>query len=269
MSGEEFAIKFNFQKLWGLGIDEGDIARIAQSLNCPLEWAEEIIMKYKMNTLKHAEMILQGSRIAHLPDNGCQKTIAFIGDSITSDRESYYNIIKTAFSEYKAISLIDAAVSGDRSSNALVCLHERVIKHRPDIVSIMIGTNDIQKSIDSAGICATSTGEYERNLRHIIERLLAEKSSVIINTLPPMDSSFDYSYGEGYRRYEPVNLLEYNAIIRKLSCEYRLVLNDLSEEYAKYSAEKLLLDDGIHLSPFAQCIVAARLFTILIGMLER
>lgn len=268
VSGEEFIIKFNLQKLLGFGIDDSDTTRIAQVLNCPLELVDEITMKYRLNNLKQAEIIVADCNGLDALVKDSEKTIAFIGDSITSDRESYFNIIKVVFKNFKNINFIDAAVSGDRTANALISLRERVLKHKPQIDSIMLGTNDMRKTDDVMGICATSIGEYERNLRHIIERLIQDKVSIIINTLPPMDNnSFDYSYGEGYIKYDCANLIQYNDVIRKLSSEYHLILNDLSEVYSKFTAKELLLDDGIHLSTLAQRQVAANLFHKLVDLI--
>lgn len=266
---EEFSIKFNLQKLLGFGIDDSDTARIAQVFNCPHELVDEVTMKYRLNNVKQAEIILRDSNSLDAIDKDSKKTIAFIGDSITSDRESYFNIIKLVFKNFKNIEFIDAAVSGDRTANALTNLHERVLKHKPQIASIMLGTNDLRKTNDNTGICATSIGEYERNLRHIIERLMQDEISIIINTLPPMDNnSFDYSYGEDYKKYDSTNLIQYNDVIRKLSSEYHLILNNLSEVYSKYTAKEILLEDGIHLNTLAQRQVAAHLFRKLVDLIQ-
>jgi hypothetical protein len=53
------------------------------------------------------------------------------------------NILKDYFSSSRQILFIDAAVSCEKSTEAVFELYPRVLAKEPDIVSIMIGSNGV------------------------------------------------------------------------------------------------------------------------------
>ena len=62
----------------------------------------------------------------------------FLGDSITSDKLSSRKIIKGVFDN----NVFDYAISCSRTINILALINDSLRQVKPDVVSILIGTND-------------------------------------------------------------------------------------------------------------------------------
>lgn len=95
-------------------------------------------------------------------------------------------------------AVINTAVSGATTTSTLNHIGQRLEKYMPDIVSIMLGTND------AAEIEHTTPDEFEANMRMIIEKIRAvNKDAVIILRSPtPMVGIDDDSVFRGPRAIE-------------------------------------------------------------------
>ncbi len=109
----------------------------------------------------------------NVPEYNKLKTlaIAFVGDSITSDRASYMNVLKRIYKNNTNISFIDGAVSGDKSDDAVMKLYLRVLNYKPDIVHIMLGTNDLRRNKDNNSKPCISLDEIKHNLEYLIRTI--------------------------------------------------------------------------------------------------
>ena len=94
--------------------------------------------------------------------SGKQAKIIFLGDSITSDRQSYLNILKQALSGTPDLKLIDLAISAQKSVDLFTGVYPDIIAQRADIAHIMIGTNDVRRIDDERRLYHTSPAEYEK-----------------------------------------------------------------------------------------------------------
>ncbi|NQV27851.1 MAG: hypothetical protein HQ518_26170 [Rhodopirellula sp.] len=79
-----------------------------------------------------------------------------------------------------AAEVVNAGVGGNRTSNLLSRLERDVLKHKPTIVVLMVGTND---RLNSGGFVDTKT--YRKNVETIIDRLQAGRAKVLLVTPPP------------------------------------------------------------------------------------
>ena len=71
------------------------------------------------------------------------KTIVFLGDSLTEGKigASYVERIQKALGP--EIRIINAGINGDTSQHLLRRLQTDVIAHKPDIVVVQVGLNDM------------------------------------------------------------------------------------------------------------------------------
>ncbi len=99
-----------------------------------------------------------------------EKLVCF-GDSLTAANPGYMNILTEKLAE-KNITVINAGLGGDKTPTALTRLDSAAGIHRPDAVSIFLGTND---AAVGRGIWADEpavTPEcYKNNLQWIVHLL--------------------------------------------------------------------------------------------------
>ena len=140
-------------------------------------------------------------------------TWLFMGDSITHGAAYTfgYDSISQIFEKFVKDDLgrtddtvINTAVSSADTSDTLDEIHSRLNRYQPDVVSIMIGTND------SANHIPVTVDQYKTNLRAIIAAIQAKGAKVILRT-PVVTKSTDSSRN---------TLGSYVAAMREVAAEY-------------------------------------------------
>lgn len=168
-------------------------------------------------------------------------TIVFFGDSVTAQgpeafrdgRGSYVDRFATYLGErYPAravratpmhtpvaprpgqVVVVRAGVGGDDTRDALARLDRDVLRHRPDLVVVMFGTNDENRSDAGNHV---PVAEYRANLAAIAARLRAAGSEPLLMTTGMKNPGWIGTAG---------NLQEYAAAARSVAEEYGLCLVD-------------------------------------------
>lgn len=147
-------------------------------------------------------------------------------------------------------SIIGSATGGDTTTEALARVTTDVIAYRPNIVTLLFGTND------SAEPPATGAGDHVALAQYIINmRLLIDtiqqmdnrtgwnggKCKIILMTPPPIGST-----SGDYAGYTNARVLPYQAAVRDLASEYNIDLIDLAIEIPNDVTH--INADGIHLT---------------------
>lgn len=258
LTQDQFYLKFNFQKFLRMDIQDDDYARIGQALAIDPEQVQRILMEFARHVDNFASQIKLVTMFDQL--NNRPAKIAFIGDSITSDRESYFNIIKRVLSGKKNLQFIDAARSGNTTVDAVCDLYAGVLSQAPDLACIMIGTNDLKRINDPDGKILVGPQEYASSLDYIIARLLDANCQVILSTIPP---TLSLRVRETYPDLNFVFREEdrdcFNGIVREAAAKHRIILNDMAGIYEEAGYEEVLMDDGLHLSHIGQEMLARQL----------
>lgn len=165
--------------------------------------------------------------------------ICFYGDSITAPGGGYaYNLQKfytVRFPERK-IQWFNCGLSGSNITNSLKRLQADVIDLQPDVVTIMMGMNDVNINLynnntpdeTNAGKRAQALNDYEASYRKTIETLKEKtKAKIILMTPTPYDQ---YSLKSGDNLADANSgLTAAAAITRKLAREYHLELVEFHE----------------------------------------
>lgn len=107
------------------------------------------------------------------------KKIAFFGDSLTSDRISYANIIKK-LNIFKKVDIY--AVSGSVSSQVLRTFSQNVKMDDYDIISVFMGTND--SALTDVDFPFITASEFKRNLTYAGALIQDRKAQGIYFKLP-------------------------------------------------------------------------------------
>ena len=177
------------------------------------------------------------------------KKVLFIGDSLTADRLGYRGIVTKA----AQIKACNAAISGATSTDMLRYLKDFIQSFQPDIISVMIGTNDSLIITDEKNL--VSQEEYEKNLENILCISKKSGAKVIISTIPPTDEKRFKSQNKSNTNK---NISEYCDIIRSQAIVQNVVLNDFAESVKDEPIEKIIESDGVHLTPYGQFCFAKK-----------
>ena len=179
--------------------------------------------------------------------------ILFQGDSITDagrDKRNYYNLgngypkyaaelIKKEFPDAEFINL---GISGNRSGQLFDRSSADLINIQPDVVSILIGINDIWHRFGGAPV-PTTDEQFELNYRCLLQEIRKRTSAKIMMICPfLLDAEKSQHLHEGLDRIIP--------IVEKLAAEFADVympLDAIMTEAMKTQPEPLYFSgDGVH-----------------------
>ena len=182
-------------------------------------------------------------------------TIVFQGDSITDagrDKRNYHNM-GLGYPKYAAehitaanpdvqFEFINQGISGNRTSQIFDRLYADALAFEPDVISILIGINDIWHRYGGNKI-ATTDAQIELNYRSILERIRRESNAKIMILAPFLLDKEPYA---GMRE----DLARVLTIVRRLADEFADVFVPLDkhfEEALKTQPEPLYYSkDGVH-----------------------
>ena len=181
--------------------------------------------------------------------------ILFQGDSITDagrDKRNYHNMGNgypkyavehiTAAHPDADIEFINLGISGNRTDQLFDRLYNDAIALQPDIISILIGINDVWHRHGAARV-ATTDAQIELNYRTILNELRTKTNAKIMMLSPYL---LDCDDKDAIRE----DLKTVLPIIRKLAEEYADVyvpLDEYFEEALKTMPEpRYYSADGVH-----------------------
>ena len=241
-----FCFRFNLHKRTGFLIEDTDIKVLSGMYGVRKKELRYVSREFSEILDKIAEQI----RIDFPgPENSKETRLLCIGDSITSDRLSYANIIKTVWKNTPSKSVIDAGISGDTTSDLIDRHYSNGLNLDFTAASIFIGTNDARGHKDGTAITNTGRMEYERNLEYLITTIMEKGKSVINITIPPVDNvRLNTFFGnEANYFYRKSMIDEINDVIRRLSKKHGTHLADFAKVIAEQEIDVLDVD-GIHLN---------------------
>jgi lysophospholipase L1-like esterase len=131
-----------------------------------------------------------------------------------------------AIAQTAAVTVSNAGINGNNTEDLLKRLDKDVISKNPDLVVLMIGTNDMLNVRNML-----SLEQYEANYQKLIG-LIKKKAPVILMTIPPVNSEYilQRQNREIYAAASPSEKVDAaNAIIRRLAKKNKCKLIDLYE----------------------------------------
>ena len=175
------------------------------------------------------------------------KRVLYVGDSLTADRTGYRGITTKA----AGLDAHSMAFSGATSIDMLRSIYGDVVNFKPEVVTVLIGTNDIFYVGGDEKINLVSREEYKRNLTEIISICKKSGADVMVITLPETLYKND-----DIKENDSKNVSAYNDIIKAVSEKTGAVLIDWNSVHKSYGAQKLLDEDGVHLNKEGQAMLA-------------
>lgn len=182
--------------------------------------------------------------------------ILFQGDSITDagrDKRNYHDmgngypkyasqLLAEAFPE-KEFEFINFGIGGNRTDQLFDRLYADGIAFQPDIISVMIGINDVWHRYNASQKIETTDEQIKVNYRAILTRLRKQTNAKIVMIAPYLLDCEDK---------EPIreDLKTVLPIIRELAAEFADVYIPLDEHFAEalktQPEPKYYSADGVH-----------------------
>lgn len=202
--------------------------------------------------------------------------ILFQGDSVTDagrDRGNHHDLGE-GYPKYAAAMLqdafpkvdfefVDLGISGNRAEHLVARLEADFIEIQPDVVSIMIGINDVWHHY-SHGILTTDEA-FERDYRVVLDAIRARTHAKIFMIQPFLLE--EASPDKAELREE---LLRKQAIIEVLAKEYAdvylpmdKILHTEAEEAPSYYTA-----DGVHPTPNGACYIGEAYLNAIAPLIE-
>ena len=203
--------------------------------------------------------------------------IVFQGDSITDagrDKRNYHNmgngypkyasvLIAEAFPD-TAFEFINQGISGNRTDQLFDRLYPDAIAFEPDIISILIGINDIWHRYGSGRI-ETTDEQIATNYRAILTRLRKQTNAKIVMLSPYL---LDCDDKEQMRE----DLKTVLPIVRSLAEEFAdayVPLDKLFEDALKRQPEpKYYSADGVHPNANGAELIGKHYFNAIAPLIE-
>lgn len=191
------------------------------------------------------------------------KTIVLQGDSITDANRNqqfpeasgngYATMVKGWLGcEYPGqYHCYNRGVSGNRIGDLYARIREDIINLKPDIVSLLIGVNDVWSDVDNHA--GTDTQKFERIYDMIIQELMAELPGVKIMILEPyvINGARTCNDEAHPARWEFMSsgVREKAAAARRIAEKYGIVFVELQNVFEKALESAPVshwLPDGVH-----------------------
>ncbi|MBJ7994698.1 SGNH/GDSL hydrolase family protein [Bacillus mycoides] len=169
------------------------------------------------------------------------KTLVCFGDSITADEIFFDGTprltprLQEMFPNWK---VVNAGVPGDNTFDALNRIEDDVLSHKPDFVTVFLGTND------AVSFSQVSLQVYKENLEKIVSMISPEK--VLLISPAPVDEE---------RQHNRTNevLGQYADVVEEVAKETGShFLNLYAEMIQEQHYKKFVEDDekdGLHFGP--------------------
>lgn len=265
-----FNLKFNLHKAYtDIGIKDDDTARLGYIYDIPQNEIDGVLEGFAAENRKNAAAVL--AEVPEIKIDAAKKVkIAYIGDSITSDRISHQRIMQTILAPYPNIEVCDFSISGWKVSDVYTAYYPGIANCAPDIAVMMIGTNDMRITNDEFRYNHTSLGEFERDLAYVVKKLTVAGCRVILCTLPPFCmEKMTGALPDWKILYTEEDRKSYDEVIADTAEKYDCLLVDMREKYASFDPADITIDDGLHLNGAGQTMLAGEVFRKLLPLLEK
>ncbi len=178
------------------------------------------------------------------------RVIVCHGDSITAGahleaKDKYPEILKSLVPD---ATVINSGIGGNTSGQGLARLEKDVLRHHPDVVVLLFGTND--SVLTGEAKYRVAVDAYEENLREMIRRCRAAGAEVVLCTLLPIIPE-PYYTRHPKQFYDAEGGLEkilhrYHAAATKAGKDLKVPVIDLYKTFEKDLTLLRPAPDGVH-----------------------
>jgi acyl-CoA thioesterase I len=223
---------------------------------------QEIKAVFAERARRCARELLQDARFVRLVDQlpfEPGTTVLGLGDSITDDYQSWFEILRHLLVERRPdyeIRTVNSGVSGDTTSRLLGRFLD-VLDEDPAWILLLIGTNDVPFVREPLTKSLVSREETAKNLRALRDLATTRSNARLVWITPP--PAIEDRITEETSFAEPVwrnvDLADVARLVREVAGEEPLI--DLWKVFGTPAEPEFLLPDGLHPSLTGQKAIAA------------
>lgn len=198
------------------------------------------------------------------------KTFLFQGDSITDAGRSYSDDINLGFGYAGLITaemnfkypqkykFINRGISGNRISDVIERMENDIISLNPDVMSILIGINDVWRESEN-GKCVIEQ-EFKKEYCELIEKVKSYLPDTDIIILEPfaLKESGNSGVWDNFKKGREIVSKVSQEIAEKYSLKF-IPLQKKFVEAEKTAPTNYWLSDGVHPTPAGHFIIAEEL----------
>lgn len=169
--------------------------------------------------------------------------------------------------------LINAGIGGNTSADLLNRIDKDCLSYKPDLTILMVGTNDMNS------MKYIPIGQFEKNMREIISKILNSGSKILMMNLLPVYEPYLFTRHKK-EFYEPEGhsgrKAAMNTLLKKLAGEYNLSFLDIHhifEEAGNIGEDKSSLiqneansgkKDGLHPTSDGYRVMAVAIYEYIV-----
>ncbi len=168
--------------------------------------------------------------------------------------------------------VINAGVGGNTTTGLLHRLGQDVLVHQPDLVILMVGTNDMLNSKK-----LISYQEYRKNIEEIVRRIKEGGADILVMSAPPADSAYLFQRHDRHLDAEAPNekMNRARGIVASIATKYGLYYLDLYEKFSELGLprhnEDLFIKniknsgkaDGVHPTALGYYFISTHIYQLL------
>lgn len=204
------------------------------------------------------------------------KKFLFIGDSITEwgrfeDSENLgdnyvrliHDYVKVTYPT-KSYEIMNKGISGNRITDLANRWEEDVIEQNPDVVSILIGINDVWRQIDQPQMEQVHPNKYQEIYDGLISQIKERTNAMIILMEPTVIEDIVSPKGNKM-------LIPYVEAVQKLAKKHDTMILHTHELFLDYlkKGDYPVTIDGIHMSPVGNMLLAKGWLQLAKPLLEK
>lgn len=168
--------------------------------------------------------------------------------------------------------VINAGVGGNSTSDLLARIDSDVVQQNPDVVILMVGTNDMLNSKKM-----NSYEQYASNLSEIVKKLKQNKAKVVLMAPPPADSAYLFERHDKtlFVSAPNIKLDSVRQIVATTAREYEVYFIDIFQQFVNLNVPQHNTDlfimnpknsgyrDGVHPTALGYHFIAENVFQFL------
>ncbi|MCL5128532.1 MULTISPECIES: GDSL-type esterase/lipase family protein [unclassified Algibacter] len=168
--------------------------------------------------------------------------------------------------------VINAGVGGNATTNILKRLEKDVLNEKPDLVILMVGTNDM---LNSKKMISYKT--YRKNMKVLVDKIKKSGSDVLLMSSPPADSVylFERHNKEIFKESPNEKLNKIRGIVSKIALDKQVYFLDVYQAFVNLNVPKHNKDlffrnamnsgarDGVHPTVLGYHFIAELVFQYL------
>ncbi len=198
---------------------------------------------------------LQAVRKLKAPRNGHPSTIMTVGDSITTYRYGYAEILRALIGlvePEQPVQFYNHGRSGYTSTHGLEHTFTQYLAQKPDWVFLKYGANDTKRFNGAQGKLLVSIEEYTANFTTIVDAFLSVDARIILSTPSPVVESIvntDPNMAAMNITWDNADIQACADALKRIARERSIPLVDLVGAFTTDPDRALYCPDGLHPGP--------------------